>query len=124
MADGDATMNEATMATGMVPVPQADLRPGADAAATCRDAVPEMAVASPPIRLISVTVRADVGRNLPAAETMAAEGGKGEGERRLKPWEVEMLPRTAKGDGSAADRVALTERALAETAQALEEPRA
>lgn len=109
-----------TMATGMVPMPQADLRPTADAVATRQDVVPEAALAERPIGPASTSLRAEVGRSLLAAEAMAADSGKGEGERRLKPWGVVMLPRTAEGDGSAADLIAQAERALAETARVLE----
>jgi hypothetical protein len=83
---------------GTIHVP--DLRPVADAAASRRQteiglpAPPALATAFPPISPPSAVGSGEVGRSLLAAVSAGEDvsAGKGEGERRLKPWGTAMLP--------------------------------
>jgi hypothetical protein len=92
----------------LAPVHQPDLRPVADAVAVRREVVPELPVGGPSVPASlgapSVAIVAEVGRSLLAAEALAAEAGEGEGERRLKPWGVAMLPHEARGEAADARR--------------------
>lgn len=78
----------------------ADLRPVADAAATRRQSEialpvpPAPASAFPPVSPPSAVSSGEVGRSLLAAVSAGNDlsADQGEGERRLKPWGVAMLP--------------------------------
>lgn len=81
----------------------ADLRPVADAAASRRQTEiavaipPAPAAAFPPVSPPSAVAKGEVGRSLLAAVTAGTDvsANEGEGERRLKPWGVAMLPHEA-----------------------------
>lgn len=83
-----------------VPFHKPDLRPAADAVATRREVEPPLpvGVAPAPFGPPSAAVVAEVGRSLLAAEALASGAGEGDGERRLKPWGVAMLPHEARGE--------------------------
>jgi len=110
------TMSISTIAAAPAPAPQhvADLRPVADAVASRRDTEPALPVvpppaasltpiAFPPVAPPSPATKAEVGRTLLAAEGSADD-------RKLKPFGIDMLPRSVAGDQAAQEQRAAREK--------------